>query len=138
MGGGGGLLIGFTTGGLDDLFGIEIEGCLPQSPDAFSLVAVLRFMELELARPLLPPAEVDTPVPVASPVQLLRAAADCREVLRLVSLTGEDLRRPALTLRPVGQGQALYCAFNVAHSVWAMHHGRPITALTACRSSLSK
>jgi hypothetical protein len=123
----GGLLIGFATGGLDDLFGIEIEDSLPQAPDAFSLVAVLRFVEPELARPLLPPAEVDTPVPVASPVQLLRAAEDCREVLRLVSLTGEDLRRPAVTLREVGQGQALYCAFDVAHSVWAMHHGRPIT-----------
>lgn len=123
----GGLLIGFATGGLQGLFGVEVEGGLPQAPDPFSLTAALRFVDPELARPLLPPAEVDTLVPVAAPVQLLRPSGGCRELARLVSLTGEDLRRPAVVLRQVGDGQALYCAWDVAQSVWAMHHGRPIT-----------
>lgn len=122
----GGLLIGFATQGLGDLFGVTVEDELPQPDDPFSLVATLRYVDLALARPLLPPDEADTPLPVAAPVLLLRARGECRELARLVSLAGRDLRRPAITLRAVGQGEALFFAFDLAHSVWAMHHGRPI------------
>ncbi len=122
----GGLLIGFATEGLGDLFGVRVEGEMPQPEDCYSLSAALRFSDAELARPLLPPSEEDTPIPLAAPVKLLRAGNECRELARLLSLTERDLRRPAVTLREVGQGQALYFAFNVAHSVWVMHHGRPI------------
>lgn len=122
----GGLLIGFATEGLGDLFGIVIEGELPPGEDCYSLTAALRFSDPLLARSLLPLGEEDAPIPVAAPVKLLRADGDGRELARLLSLNGRDLRRPAVTLRDLGGGQAMYFAFNVAHSVWAMHHGRPI------------
>lgn len=122
---GGGLLIGFATGGLHDLFGVRIEGQLPQPEDDFSLTATVRYTCPTLARPLLPPGEEDTPLPVAAPVKLV-GRAEGRELARLVSLQGRDLHRPAVTLREVGEGQALYFCFNVAHSAWAMHHGRPV------------
>ncbi len=122
----GGLLIGLATEGLGDLFGIAVDGEIPQSDDCYSLSAALRFTDPNLARPLLPPGEEDAPIPIAAPARLLRASADCRELARLVSLAGRDLRRPAVTLRSVGKGQALYFAFHLAQSIWVMHHGRPI------------
>jgi hypothetical protein len=122
----GGLLIGFATEGLGDLFGVRVEGEVPQAEDCYSLTAALRFSDAELSRPLLPPTEEDTPIPIAAPVKLLRAEAGSRALVQLLSLFGRDLRRPAVTLREVGQGQAMYFGFNVAHSVWVMHHGRPI------------
>ncbi|MEI6502627.1 MAG: hypothetical protein WCP21_16580, partial [Armatimonadota bacterium] len=81
--------------------------------------------DAELSRPLLPPGEEDTPLPIIAPVKLI-ARHEGRELARLLSLPGRDLRHPAVTLREVGQGQALYFCFDVAHSLWAMHHGRPI------------
>lgn len=121
----GGLLIGFATGGLHELFGVIIEDTLAQPDDDFTPTAALRYVDGELARPLLPPGEEGTPLPVVAPVKLIGRSAG-RELARLLSLQGRDWRRPAVTLHEVGQGQALYFCFNVAHSVWAMHHGRPV------------
>ena len=41
----GGLLIGFATGGLGDLFGVVIEDELPQPDDAFTPAATLRYVD---------------------------------------------------------------------------------------------
>jgi hypothetical protein len=145
----GGLLIGFATGGLGDLFGITVQEEWPQPDDAFTPTAVLRYMDTALARSVMFPGDEDMPVVIVSPVKLLTATAPhpcpspsgaerlapsgegsgedpAREVARLLSLRGRNLDRPAITLREVGEGQAVYFCFNVAQSMWALHHGRPI------------
>lgn len=108
----GGLLIGFATGGLHALFGIKLKETLAQPQDAFTPVAAARCGEEVLS-------------PIISPVKLI-GQAEGQELARLADLFGRDLQRPAITLRPVGKGQALYFSFNVAQTVWAMHHGRPV------------
>ena len=147
----GGLLIGFATGGLADLFGIVVEDEWAQPNDAFTPAATLRCVDPELARSVMFPGDEDMPVLIVSPVKVLGtvAASGCaeddptgtapsdrlrgprgdsplRELARLLTLQGRDLRRPAVTLREVGEGQAVYFCFNVAQTVWALHHGRPI------------
>lgn len=121
----GGLLIGFATEGLHELFGIEVEETLSQPDDPFTPTCCFRFIDDELARPLMPPNAEDSPLLAISPVKKLRRA-EGRELARLLTIFGRDLRRPAITLREVGQGQTLYFCFNVAQTVWALHHGRPI------------
>ncbi|MEN6547831.1 MAG: hypothetical protein ABFE07_17485 [Armatimonadia bacterium] len=121
----GGLLIGFATGGLGELFGVKVEDTLPQPDDAFTPAAAIRYKDAELARPLLPAGEEDTPIPVISPVKLL-GQVQGRELAGLLNLYGRDLRRPAVTLREVGRGRAVYFCFNVAQTAWALHHGRPV------------
>jgi len=123
---GGGLLVGFATGGLGELFGVTVEDELPQPDDAFTPAATLRFVDAELARPVMFPGDEDLPGLIVSAVKLLEPSPEGRELARLLSLRGRDLGRPAITLREVGEGQAVYFCFNVAQTVWALHHGRPI------------
>ncbi|MBU0610775.1 MAG: hypothetical protein KKI08_23015, partial [Armatimonadetes bacterium] len=123
---GGGLLIGFATGGLGELFGVTVEDELPQPDDAFTPAATLRFVDAELARPVMFPGDEDLPGLIVSAVKLLAPGLGVRELARLLTLNGRDLGRPAITLREVGEGQAVYFCFNVAQTVWALHHGRPI------------
>lgn len=111
---GGGLLVGFATGGLHTLFGIKLKETLGQSQDGFTPVAAVRCGQQVLT-------------PIISPVKLIEQA-EGRELARLADLFGRDLQRPAVTLRAVGRGHALYFCFNVAQTVWAMHHGRPVVA----------
>lgn len=122
---GGGLLIGFATGGLGDLFGVVVEDELPQPDDAFTPAATLRYVDPELARPVMFPGDEDMPVLIVSPVKLLRLV-EGRALANLLNVQGRELRRPAIALRDVGHGQALYFCFNVAQTIWALHHGRPI------------
>ncbi len=138
----GGLLIGFATGGLGPLFGHVVEGELPQREDAFTPTATLRFVEAQLARSVMFPGDEDLPLLIVSPVKLLApakspaltaqarseqaSATDLQELGRLMTLQGRDLRRPAITWRAVGAGQALYFAFNLPQTIWALHHGRPV------------
>jgi hypothetical protein len=136
---GGGLLIGFATEGLGDLFGVTIEETWPQPDDAFTPAATLRYVDAELARPVMFPGDEDMPLLIVSAVKVLaplplapdpspagRGGRGVRELARLLNLQGRDLGRPAITLREVGAGQAVYFCFNVPQTVWALHHGRPV------------
>lgn len=140
----GGLLIGFATGGLGDLFGVVVEDEWPQPHDAFTPAATLRFVDGELARSMMFPGDEDMPLLMVSAVKLLgprtqvghaafpahageaARVTEVRELARLLNLQGRDMGRPAITLRELGQGQAVYFCFNVAQTIWALHHGRPI------------
>ena len=108
----GGLLVGFATGGLHTLFGVKLKETLPQPQDAFTPVAAVH-------------GEGQLLAPILAPVKLIEQS-DGQALGRLADLFGRDLRRPAITLRQVGRGRALYFCFDVAHAVWAMHHGRPV------------
>ena len=122
---GGGLLIGLATAGLDELFGVEAVGVLVQGEDPWALTATLRLTDESLARPLYHPERPDEQLVTASEVRLLRAT-EARELAALGDLEGRPLGRPAITLRQVGDGYAALFAFDLAHTAWALHQGRPI------------
>ena len=87
----GGLLLGFATGGLDELFGISVEGAIEQAGDEFTPSACIRLCDEEFNAALLPPYERGAAMPVLAQMQRLRAP-DCRELARLLSLFEQDLQ----------------------------------------------
>jgi len=122
---GGGLLVGFATKGLEELFGIAVEGSLPQIDDEFSPSSSIRLVAEDWTHPLLPRDLGDASLPILAPMQLVTASQG-RQVARLYSIVGKDQRRPAITYRNVGRGAAVYWAFDLAQCVWVMHQGRPV------------
>ncbi len=121
---GGGLLIGFATEGLDDLFGVEAEGRISQAAP-WDVTATLRFTDAELSRPLYHPDLPAQEMLAVSDVRLVQLAGAC-ELAALGDTEGEPLDRPAITLHSVGEGHACLFAFDLAQTVWAIQQGRPI------------
>ncbi len=122
----GGLLIGLATQGLDELFGLEDMGRIEQPGDPWTYSATCVLTDPELARPLYSPETLDAPLLCISPVRLVQGMG--RELARLVSVDGDDLGGPAVSLRPVEEGFACYFAFDLCQTVWTLHQGRPIDA----------
>lgn len=121
----GGLLIGFATPGLDDLFGITVEGALDYAEDEFTPSGCISLSDPEWADPLLPPYERAGALPVIAPMKLI-AAPGCRELARARSFFERDLRRPAVTWSKVGEGAACWWAFDLGECLWKMQQGRPV------------
>ncbi len=120
----GGLLVGFATPGLEELFGIVVEGVIGQMGDEFTPSACIRLCDEEFNAALLTAYERDTALPVPAPMQRI-SAPGCRELARLLSFFEQDLHQPAVTYRSVGEGAACYWAFDLAQCTWAMQQGRP-------------
>jgi len=121
----GGLLLGFATPGLDELFGISVEETLAQLGDEFTASACIRLCDKEFDVDLLMPEQKGMPLPVLAEMQRI-SASGCRELARLFSFFEEDLHHPAITYRAVGDGAACYWTFDLAQCAWAMHQGRPV------------
>lgn len=121
----GGLLVGFATRGLDDLFGVRMDDAIAQPGDEFTPSACLRLRDEEWSVPLLPAGMSDATLPVLAPVQCVLAPGG-RELARLCSLFERDLGRPGVVYRREGAGAVCYWAFDLAHCVWAMQQGRPV------------
>lgn len=121
----GGLLVGLGTEGLDDLFGITIEGVLEHAEDEFTPRGCISLSDPEWADPLLPPYERGSALPVIAPMKLI-SAPGCRELARARSLFERDLGRPAVIWRAVGEGATCWWAFDLGECLWKMHQGRPV------------
>ncbi|MGD9497295.1 MAG: hypothetical protein AB7Y46_13435 [Armatimonadota bacterium] len=122
---GGGLVVGFATEGLDDLFGVTVEDVINHAGDEFTPAACISLEDEAWTAQLLPAYERSTALPVIAPVRVI-AAPQWRELARLRSFFEEDLKRPAITWREVGQGAACYWAFDLAQCLWKMQQGRPV------------
>lgn len=132
----GGVLIGFATSGLDDLFGIRAEGSIEQPEGDFSIAAYLRLADRGLSSGIHPDGLEDQPLLVVSPVRLVVADGEGVEALAAVMKPSPDaptcgrraMETPyaGVTLRRVGAGHACYFAFDLAQTMWAIHQGRPI------------
>lgn len=132
----GGMLVGFATAGLDDLFGVRAEGCYEQPDDDFSIAAYLRLADRGPASGIHPTGSEDQPLLVVSPVRLVAAEGEGVDTLATVLTPSPEAptcgRRAVespyagVTLRRVGEGYTCYFAFDVAQTMWAIHQGRPI------------
>lgn len=121
----GGLAIGFATEGLEALFGIEVEDTLTHVGDEFTPSGCIRLCDPDWTLGLLPPHEQHSALPVLAPLHVIDAP-ECRELARLLSFFEQDLHRPAITWRKVGEGAACWWAFDLAECLWKMHQGRPV------------
>jgi len=121
----GGLLIGFATEGLDDLFGVTVEDVIDHAGDEFTPAACISLEDEAWTAQLLSPFERSTALPVIAPVKVI-SAPGCRELARLRSFFEQNLDRPAVTWREVGEGAACWWAFDLAECLWKMQQGRPV------------
>lgn len=125
----GGILIGCMTEGLDDLFGIRYEGYKVQPDDEFTINAYTTFYEAGWA------PERRYCLPVISPVRIVRATtgravAGLQQPLSFNIFVQDSSEKntfsDAMIIRPVGQGFCCYFASSIAHTLRAMHQGRPV------------
>ncbi len=122
----GGVLIGFSTQGLDDIFGNRCDSICQQLDDDYTIAG---YFDL-LPDPLTVGIHSEL-----SPHQKLLIFSDIRQIVpqesqalsRLYDVNGMDTNYSAITQRNYGTGQAYYFAFNVPKTIWILHQGRPVT-----------
>ena len=130
----GGILIGFATEGLDDLFGVTGEGTVEQAADPFAISGYLAFRPSALTQDCRAPVDPEQRLIVISPIRRLR----CGQAEPLADLfacdpgapgDGRRARRtdsPAITGRRLGCGHAFTFAFDLAQTLWCLQQGRPV------------
>ena len=133
---GGGVLIGFATEGVEDLFGVSCDGETAQPGDAFSIGGYFELNSSGVTTGCRPPLDLDQKLLIVSPTRLI-GCTDAEELARLYLVDPErpddgsfssDSGRPAITHRSLGRGHAFYFAFDVAQTMWAIQQGRPVDA----------
>lgn len=116
----GGVLIGFATGGLDSLWGIEGQGHVGQQAGPFSVSAHLRLRDHPYTAGVHMVEHADQTIPIFAPCRRV-TCQDAAPVADLVAPAGA-----AITYRALGDGLAMYFAFDLCQCLWVLHQGRPI------------
>lgn len=124
----GGVLIGFAVQGLDDLFGIETQGTLPQPQDDYTIAGYFQLRVHPLTREVHPFLLIEQLLLVLSDIILFQNQ-DAQELAHLYSTEQADLHRSLITWRSVGAGAAGYFGFDVPKTIWLLHQGRPLPAI---------
>lgn len=122
----GGLLIGFGTEGLDDLFGVRQRATLAQPSGPFSIGGLMRPQPHPLTAGIESTYWPDQPLLIFSPARVVDAT-DAETVAALLSPEGSEPDGAAMSARSVGRGLAFYAAFSLPQTMWVLHKGRPIT-----------
>jgi len=132
----GGVLIAFATEGLDELFGVEGDRCVPQARGPFSINGYFKLGRSSVAEDCRAEAAPEQRLVIISPVRLVWTPRSER-LARLYLCDGAEpnlgdrargTAYAAITHRAVGRGHAFYFAFNVPQTLWALHQGRPVDA----------
>ena len=130
----GGILIGFATGGLDDLFGVYSGGTIPQEPDPFSIAGYFELLPSPVTQDCRAPVDPWQRLIITSPIRQLGCTAS-QPLARLFRCQpdhpGDGTRaqatgHPAIVHRPLGAGHAFYFAFDLAQTIWVVQQGRPV------------
>ena len=121
----GGMLIGFKTEGLDNVFGNTYQSDIKQPKDDFTLSGYFTFKKHKLTKGI---------HSFVCPSQKLLIFSDIRAVITNQSepLAGLYLKKDkkefasAITTNRYGKGFAVYFSFDVAKTFWVLHHGKPV------------
>lgn len=123
----GGVLIGFGSEGLDELFGVRFRSLMPQHGDEFSIAGYFAFSDHPLTAGIHSVLHPEQKLIILSPIRSVWPTESV-ELARLYSFFGADTGCAAITMREYGQGRAFYFGFNVPQTMWTLHQGRPLTA----------
>ena len=122
----GGILIGFMSAGLEQVFGCRPRTRIPRPGDDFCQSASFALGDHPVAAGVRSTLCPEQRLIILGDALALEAA-DTEEVARLFNLCGADTGRAAITARALGQGTAFYFGFNVPQTLWGIQQGRPIT-----------
>jgi len=124
----GGQLLSFGSHGPDALFGLVWDGRFEQSGDEFAVSAAMRWQQHPLTAGVLWPLHSDAPAPIISRRVRLMRPVEAEVLAELCRPDGTPLDCAAVSVREVGEGRAVYFAFNVAQTMWVLQQGRPVDA----------
>ena len=130
----GGIVIGFKTTGLDDLFGIASAEVPDIQAEPYTIAGWMSLNGEDEASGLLEGRLPATLCPIMSPFRHI----SLKEAVGLSELAAADPQKsacprsldepsPAVTRRDLVAGRAYYFAFNLPQAVWTYRRGRPVT-----------
>lgn len=122
----GGILVGFATEGLDDVFGITTRHSVEQTPDDYTISGYFYLQPHRLAQGVHSFLRPDQALLIVSDIQIVDSEGS-EEVARLHDRKGKDTNHPAVTWQRFGRGYAGYFVFDVAQTIWLLHQGKPVT-----------
>jgi len=120
----GGILIGFKTKGLDNIFGNIYQSEIKQVDD-FTISGYFSFKKHKLTEGI---------HSFVCPSQKLLIFSDIRavttnqskEIAKLYVEKDAEAFASAITINNYGKGFAVYFSFDVARTFWVLHQGRPV------------
>lgn len=121
----GGMLIGFGTEGLDDLFGNTYKSYIKQTGNDFTIAGYFSFEKHRLT------SEIHSPICPSQKLlifSVIRAVASngSKQIAGLYMKKDGGVYASAITINSYGKGYAVYFCFDVTKTFWVLHQGRPI------------
>ncbi|WJH33695.1 hypothetical protein N6H14_27370 [Paenibacillus sp. CC-CFT747] len=122
----GGTLIGFATSAADDLFHIEPVHRWKQADNPFTISAYYVFnAENEASDPFY--GFRGAMVPILSSEVIMLNRNENESFGRVLQVAWRrQTPYEVIAHRSLGQGQTYYFGFNLPHTIWAIHQGRPV------------
>jgi len=122
----GGVLIGFGTIGLDDLFGNAYNYTKLQHESDFTISGYFSLNSDPITTDIHSYLHPDQKLIIFSDMRCM-IPKNSREIAHLYDIQKDDTGYSAITGRDYGEGHAYYFAFNVPQTIWVIHQGIPIT-----------
>lgn len=123
----GGLLIGFSVAGLEEVFGLELAAKMSQPRDDYTLAGYCACLHHPLTHEIHSLLFREQKLLLFSDLLLVKPTTG----VSLANLFAPDqtaLGAPAITWNAYGRGHAGYFAFDAAKTIWLLHQGRPLAA----------
>jgi hypothetical protein len=122
----GGVLIGFATEGLDQVFGNACNSAIAQAEDDYAISGYFSLKSDELTTDIHSYLHPEQKLIIFSDIRCVTPERSW-EIGRLYGTDEKDTGYAAITKRDYGRGHAYYFAFNVPQTIWVLHQGIPIT-----------
>jgi hypothetical protein len=122
----GGVLIGFGTDGLDEIFGNSCDSITRQPENDYAISGYFDLKPDPLTTHIHSYLHPEQKLIIFSNIRNI-STADSTEIARLYRVDGTDTGYAAITKRDYHNGHAYYFAFNVPQTIWVLHQGIPIT-----------
>ena len=122
----GGVLIGFATEGLDEIFGNVCDVTIPQPENDYTISGYFDLTPDPLTTDVHSYLHPEQKLIIFSNIRNI-APTDSTAIARLYDVDKTDTNYAAITSRSYGDGRAYYFAFNVPQTLWVLHQGIPIT-----------
>jgi hypothetical protein len=117
----GGVLIGFNTAGLDEIFGNTYDSVISQPESDWTISGYFSLNTDPLTADIHSYLHPEQKLIIFSDIRCL-IPKDSKEIAHLYNTDYS-----AITSRDYGKGHAYYFAFNVPQTIWVLHQGIPIT-----------
>ncbi|HIE26518.1 TPA: hypothetical protein EYP66_04460 [Candidatus Poribacteria bacterium] len=137
----GGVLIGFGTEGLDEIFGNSCDSITPQTESDYTISGYFDLRSDPLTTdvhsylhpepktegaPRFHREQSEQKLIIFSNIRNI-SPGNSTEIARLYGIDETDTGYAAITKRDYHNGHAYYFAFNVPQTIWVLHQGIPIT-----------